>query len=108
MKHVLTPRITEKSYRGISEDAKLANVYTFVVSPKARKEEIKKAVEAEHKVTVVDVRTVTLPGKARRFKGIMGATSSVKKAIVTLAKGQTIAAFDNEASDKADAKKEKE
>ena len=108
MKYTLAPRITEKTYRGISDDAKVANVYTFTVSPKARKEEIKKAVEAEYKVTVEDVRTVTLPGKARRFRGIKGSTSSVKKAIVTVAKGQTIAAFDINTGDKAAAKKDKE
>ena len=98
MKIPLKPRITEKTYRWISEDSKAANTYTFLVDPKARKEYIKRLVEDEYKVTVTDVRTISLPGKARRFKGIPGRTSDLKKALVRLAAGQRISAFDIETS----------
>ena len=99
MKHSLVPHITEKSYRGIQEDAKTSNTYTFKVDPKTSKEYVKKLVEDQFKVTVIDVRTVSIPGKARRFKGIPGRTSDIKKAIVRLAAGQKIAAFDIESAD---------
>jgi len=103
MKYTLSPRITEKSYRGISEEKNAINTYTFNVSPKASKEVIQKMVEEQFKVTVTDIRTVSTPGKARRFKGILGRTNATKKAIVRLAKGQTIAAFDiKEEGDKKD------
>jgi large subunit ribosomal protein L23 len=106
MKYTLSPRITEKTYRGISEDKKAANTYTFKVEGSASKEVIKKMVEDQFKVTVVDVRTVTLPGKVRRFRGVLGHTSEIKKALVRLAPGQTINAFDI-STDEGD-KKDKE
>lgn len=106
MKYTISPRITEKTYRGISEEKNATNTYTFTVSAAASKEVVRKMVEEQFKVTVTDVRTVTLPGKARRFRGIPGRTSVTKKALVRLAKGQTIAAFDI-ATDEG-TKKEKE
>ena len=88
----ISPRVTEKSYRFIGEgDVK---TYTFVVPVAISKQTIKAIVEKTHKVTVIDVRTVTTPGKVRRFKGVMGRTSTTKKALVRLIKGDTIPAFD--------------
>jgi len=94
MKAALTPHVTEKSYAGIHEEKGATSTYTFRVAPKLTKELVKKFVEREFKVTVVDVRIVNLPGKKRRFKNITGRTSDRKKAIVRLAPDQKIAAFD--------------
>ena len=94
MKQALTPHITEKAYRGIPDDAKQVSTYTFKLNQDLDKKTIKKLIEREHKVTVTDVRTLNIPGKVRRFKGIVGKTSSVTKAIVRLKKGDRIASFD--------------
>ena len=94
MKYIITPHITEKSYRGITEDTKGNQTYVFRVSVEARKEDIKKMVESAYKVHVADIHTVRLPGKVRRFKGITGHTNATKKALVRLYKGERIAAFD--------------
>ena len=68
------------------------NTYTFKVHPAANKMQIKEAVEEAFKVTVVDVRTITQKPKRRvdRYRGIVGKTNRVKKAMVKLAKGHTI------------------
>lgn len=101
MKSQLTPHITEKTYRIIEESAKTGNTYTFKVEPSLTKELVKKFVEREYKVIVESVNMVKLPGKVRRFKGIVGKTSSFKKAIVRLKKGDSISAFDVEDKDKS-------
>lgn len=71
--------------------------YTFVVDRKANKLEIKKAVEEFYGVKVNDVNTVVVPGKAKsRFTKagfIQGIKPSYKKAIVTLAEGDSIDLF---------------
>ncbi len=82
---IVSPVITEKS-TFVSE----FNQVVFKVSPKATKPEIKAAVEALFGVKVTSVNTTTRKGKVKRFKGIIGRQSDVKKAIVTLAEGQTI------------------
>jgi large subunit ribosomal protein L23 len=56
----------------------------------ATKDEIASAVEELFKVNVLKVNTVVTKGKAKRFRGIAGRRSDVKKAIVTLAAGQSI------------------
>jgi large subunit ribosomal protein L23 len=82
---VLAPHITEKSTM-LSE----TNSVVFKVAPKATKPEIKAAVEALFKVTVVGVNTIVTKGKTKRWKGAPYKRSDVKKAIVTLAEGQSI------------------
>lgn len=82
---IVSPVITEKS-TFVSE----FNQVVFKVSPKATKPQIKAAVEALFGVKVTSVNTTTRKGKVKRFKGIVGRQSDVKKAIVTLAEGQTI------------------
>jgi large subunit ribosomal protein L23 len=94
MKHPLAPHVTEKSYAGISEEKGAASTYTFRIALGLTKEIVKRMVEREFKVTVTDIRIVRLPGKVRRFKGVTGKTGARKKAIVRLAPGQKIAAFD--------------
>ncbi|MDX9752782.1 MAG: 50S ribosomal protein L23 [bacterium] len=68
------------------------NTFTFKVHPAANKVQIKEAVEEAFKVKVVDVRTVTQKPRKRvdRYRGIIGKTNRVKKAMVKLAKGHTI------------------
>jgi large subunit ribosomal protein L23 len=79
------PVITEKSTNGSA-----FGQVTFVVAPDATKPEIKQAVEKVFGVTVKNVNTTTLKGKVKRFKGVLGVRSDMKKAIVTLAEGQTL------------------
>lgn len=82
---ISAPVITEKSTLG-SEHGQV----TFKVPLNATKPEIKTAIETLYKVKVKAVNTSILKGKSKRFKGIMGTRSDVKKAIITLEKGQTI------------------
>lgn len=103
MKNLLTPHITEKAYRTITEKSDQPLTYTFKIHPGLSKHDVKRVVEKEFKVTVLAVRVINLPGKNRRFKGIIGKTSPTKKAVVQLKKGDRIAAFDI-----ADASAEKE
>ncbi len=83
---VLRPVVTEKST--ISRE--LANVVTLAVNPHANKAQIKQAVEAIWQVDVLDVRTIRMPRKSRRVGKFTGRKSEWKKAMVTLAEGQTI------------------
>ena len=80
-----SPVVTEKSMMG-SQNGQV----TFRVPVEATKPEIKKAVEALFEVKVTAVNTVLTKGKTKRFKGVLGKRSDVKKAIVTLEEGQTI------------------
>ena len=82
---ILSPVITEKATL-----ASEANQVIFRVNPKATKPEIKAAVEALFGVKVTGVNTLVRKGKVKRFKGTKGRQSDVKKAIVTLAEGQSI------------------
>jgi large subunit ribosomal protein L23 len=82
---VLAPHITEKSTL-LSEH----NAVVFKVASDATKPEIKAAVEALFGVTVTGVNTLTQKGKSKRWKGRPYQRSDVKKAIVTLAEGQSI------------------
>jgi len=82
---VLAPHITEKSTM-LSE----TNAVVFKVAPSATKPEIKAAVEALFKVTVTRVNTIVTKGKTKRWKGKPYQRSDFKKAIVTLAEGQSI------------------
>ena len=82
---ILGPVVTEKSTRG-SEDGQV----TFKVSLDATKPEIKKAVESLFEVKVKQVNTIRMKGKAKRFKGHLGRQVNWKKAVVSLAEGETI------------------
>src|SRR5690242_21318477 len=82
---VLAPHITEKSTM-LSE----TNAVVFKVAPRASKPEIKAAVEALFNVKVKTVNTIIAKGKTKRWKGKPYQRSDVKKAIVTLAEGQSI------------------
>ncbi|PKK98938.1 MAG: 50S ribosomal protein L23 [Tenericutes bacterium HGW-Tenericutes-2] len=83
------PIITEQSTKLIESQ----NRYTFKVDRKANKVEIKKAVEAIFKVTVLKVNTVNVLPKFKRMGKHEGYKSAYKKAVVKLAEGQKIDAF---------------
>lgn len=85
MKILLSPRISEKSS---SLEAK--NQYVFNVKKDADKREIADAVKYMFNVDVIDVRTCTVRGKIKSFKGRVGKRSAGKKAYVTIKTGQTI------------------
>ena len=79
------PLITEKSTL-LSE----FNQVSFEVPVDASKLEIRKAVEQLFKVKVTGVNTLLQKGKTKRFRGRPGRRSDVKKAVVTLAEGDSI------------------
>jgi large subunit ribosomal protein L23 len=82
---ILAPVITEKATR-VSEH----NQVVFRVRQDASKPQIRAAVEGLFKVKVKAVNTITVHGKAKIFRGRRGLRSDYKKAIVSLAAGQTI------------------
>ncbi len=82
---IIAPVITEKS-TAASEHNKIV----FRVAQNATKPEIKAAVEALFSVKVTGVNTLNRGGKTKRFRGAAGKQSGYKRAIVTLAEGQSI------------------
>lgn len=72
-----------------------SNQYLFRVAPSATKIDVKRAVEQIFSVKVADVRTMNLDGKPKRVGVHKGRRSAWKKAIVTLAAGQTIELIEN-------------
>ena len=82
---ILAPHITEKSTL-LSEH----NGVVFKVANDATKPQIKEAVEALWGVKVTGVNTIVQKGKTKRWKGRPYVRSDVKKAVVTLADGQSI------------------
>jgi len=83
--------VSEKSYALLDQ-----GVYTFLVAPGANKVEIRHAVETIFGVNVVKVNTVNRPGKRKRNRGraTFGKRADTKRALVTLATGQTIPIFE--------------
>lgn len=79
------PVITEKATLGAEH-----NQVTFRVAIDASKPEIKAAVEGLFDVKVTKVNTLVQDGKVKRFRGREGRRADFKKAIVTLAEGQSI------------------
>jgi large subunit ribosomal protein L23 len=80
------PIITEKSAGMMDED----NTYVFEVSEKSNKLQIKNAIEQYFGVKVVDVRTLVVRGKVKRFGRHFGKRSNWKKAFVKLADGDSL------------------
>ena len=79
------PLMTEKS-----TNLNQFNQYSFVVNKDSNSNEIKQAIEKIFKVKVTKVNTSILRGKLKSFKGSLGYRKDIKKAIVTLAEGNTI------------------
>ena len=87
---LIRPIVTEKSVIG-SESGQ----YTFEVDPRANKMQIRDAVEAAFKVTVVDVHSLVMPAKVtRRGKREIVRQNKWKKAVVTLKPGDRIQLFE--------------
>jgi len=84
------PLVTEKTTVLREEE----NRYTFFVSLRASKTEIKRAVEELFKVKVIKVNTSNLKGKKKRLGIHEGYTARQKKAVVTLKPGDTIRMFE--------------
>ena len=82
---ILSPVITEKATKASEH-----NQVTFKVRPNANKLEIKAAIEGVFGVKVTKVNTIVVKGKTKMFKGRPGRRSVYKKAIVSLAEGQSI------------------
>jgi large subunit ribosomal protein L23 len=95
MEILLKPIVTEK----MTSQGETFNRYGFLVARKANKLQIKKAVEDLYGVTVESVNTINYAGKSKtRYtkSGIMkGRSAATKKAVVTLAKGETIDFYSN-------------
>ena len=77
--------VTERSTLNTQEGR-----YTFKVDSGANKIDIKTPVEHFFSLNLLSVNTLNVSGKKRRFRGIVGRTSSFKKAVVRLQKGQVI------------------
>ncbi len=86
---IIRPVISEKSYNLLDQ-----NKYTFLVDPRARKTEIRQAVEAIFNVKVTAVNTIKVPPKPKRQGWSRGKTATRKKAVVTLAEGYNIEFFE--------------
>lgn len=89
---IIAPVVSEKSY-ALAEHANAA--YTFTVHPSASKPEIHDAIEKIFNVKVLKVNTLNRNGKRKRNRrtGTFGKRPDTKRAIVTLAEGQTIDLF---------------
>ena len=85
---IIRPIITEHSYDMIEK-----NKYTFEVARDANKIEIGKAVEELFGVTVKKVNTLNVKPKKKRLRMAQGYTRRWKKAMVTIAEGETIEIF---------------
>jgi large subunit ribosomal protein L23 len=86
---IIAPVVSEKSYALLDEGR-----YTFLVHPKSNKTEIKQAVEAVFGVKVASVNTMNRAGKKKRFGLKYGKRKDTKRAIVTLAEGESIDIFE--------------
>ncbi len=104
---LLKPRLSEKAYA----QTHATNTYVFEVPADANKHTVAEAVASQFKVGVVSVNITNVIGKVKRTymnkrgKFVTGSRNDVKKAYVTLVKGETIPIFASE--EEAEAKAEK-
>lgn len=82
---IIRPHITEKS--GLLSQS---GVYTFQVSRNANKDAVGQAVKTLYKVTPVKIAMINLPARSVFVKGRWGSVSGVRKALVTVKKGEKI------------------
>jgi large subunit ribosomal protein L23 len=87
---LVKPLVTEKSHEQLDRHG----AYTFVVANDANKIEIADAIERQFNVKVKDVRTMRYAGKEKRMGRWMGRKAAWKKAVVTLAEGDSIEIFE--------------
>ena len=86
---IVRPVVSEKSYAGLEQ-----NTYTFLVDKRANKTEIKEAVQSIWSVRVTSVNTLNRHGKTKRRGWTKGKRPDQKRAIVTLADGDSIEIFE--------------
>lgn len=86
---IIRPVVSEKSYAGLDQ-----NTYTFLVDKRSNKTEIKEAIQQIWDVRVTSVRTLNRKGKVKRRRFTKGKRADEKRAIVTLAEGDSIEIFE--------------
>jgi large subunit ribosomal protein L23 len=86
---VVRPVVSEKSYSGLDR-----NAYTFLVDPASNKTEIKEAIQQIWNVRVLSVNTLNRKGKVKRTRLGRGKRPDQKRAVVTLAAGDSIEIFE--------------
>lgn len=91
---IIRPVVSERSFDLMSQ-----NKYTFEVARTAPKEEIASAIEKLFDVHVVKVNTMWVKPKTKRVRYRAGKTRSWKKAIVTIAEGEQIEIFAQQAAE---------
>ncbi|MEN8041523.1 MAG: 50S ribosomal protein L23 [Actinomycetota bacterium] len=87
---ILEPVVSEKSYDLVADN----NTYTFIVDPRTNKTEIKQAIEMIFEVKVTSVNTMNRKGKHKRTGYTVGKRKDTKRALVTLAPGDSIDVFE--------------
>jgi len=87
---IIKPMVTEKT----TVAREMSNQYAFRVIAPATKRQIAEAVEEIFEVKVVKVRTIRMEGKLKRLGRNLGRRPSWKKAIVTLAEGDSVDFFE--------------
>ena len=91
---IIRPIVSERSFDLMNE-----NKYTFEVAKNAPKEEIRAAIQKLFGVRVLKVNTINVKPKRKRVRYQVGMTRSWKKAIVTLAPGDTIEVFGKQSAE---------
>ncbi len=86
---IVRPVVSEKSYAGLER-----NMYTFLVARDSNKTEIKEAIQQIWNVRVTNVNTMVRKGKTKRTRMAKGRRPDQKRAVVTLAQGDTIEIFE--------------
>ncbi len=87
---IFEPVVSEKSYDMVSDH----NTYTFIVDPRTNKTQIKQAIEEIFDVKVTNVNTMNRKGKHKRTGWTVGKRKDTKRALVTLAAGDSIDVFE--------------
>ena len=92
MSVLIRPVVSEKTYALMDK-----GTYVFVVDPRSTKVDVRNAVERTFNVKVTNVNTLNRKGKSTRNRrtGVVGTRPSTKRAIVTLAEGDSINLFEN-------------
>ena len=87
---ILQPVVSEKSYDLVDAN----NQYTFIVDPRSNKTEIKQAIQTIFDVKVISVNTMNRQGKRKRTGLTLGKRKNTRRALVTLASGDSIDVFE--------------
>lgn len=87
---ILSPVVSEKSYAAVQNKR-----YSFFVDIRAKKGEIKRAIEEIFKVKVLKISTMNIKAKPKRLGRSLGTSSRKKRAIVTLSKKDKIDFFES-------------